>query len=192
MMQVSAVNSSYGDTKYFQNNISISLDSLKSFQYKIGTIYLNYDDFSSFIIKEWSLGTNKTQNYTSSYLDTATFNYVTVASTYQIQPLSSLNFSYGLLKVAVVTRPVTLMFQLRVNGIFELSPLQTKFNKAYLSKFDTMSDVAIQKHLEGLIGTICGLAILCVIATLLGVSVINSIHNTILLFGHIARFEIDR
>ena len=191
-MQVSAVNSSYGDTKYFQNNISISLDSLKSFQYKIGTIYLNYDDFSSFVIKEWSLGTNKTQNYTSSYLDTATFNYVTVASTYQIQPLSSLNFSYGLLKVAVVTRPVTLMFQLRVNGIFELIPLQTKFNKAYLSKFDTMSDVAIQKHLEGLIGTICGLAILCVIATLLGVSVINSIHNTILLFGHIARFEIDR
>jgi hypothetical protein len=55
-----------------------------------------------------------------------------------------------------------------------------------------MFNNAIQKHLEGLVGTICGLAILCVIATFLGISVINSIHNTILLFGHIARFEIDR
>lgn len=127
-MQVSAVNSSYGDAKYFQNNISISLDSLKSSQYKISTVYLNYDDFSSFVIKEWTLGSNKAQNYTASNLDTATFNYVTVASTYQIQPLSSLNFGYELLKQAVVTRAVTLMFQLKVNGIFELIPLQTKFN----------------------------------------------------------------
>jgi len=55
-----------------------------------------------------------------------------------------------------------------------------------------MLNNAVQKHLQGLIGTICGLVILCVIATLLGLSVINSIHNTILLFGHIARFEIDR
>jgi hypothetical protein len=44
----------------------------------------------------------------------------------------------------------------------------------------------------GLIGTIVGLFVMFVVAIVVGVSVVNSIQNTIMLFGHIGRYEIDR
>jgi hypothetical protein len=94
MMQVSAVTNSSVDFAYSQGNISVSLSSLRVSQFDIDTVYLNYGDFTGLQVKEWALGSNNAQNYTVYNLDTSTFDYVTLASTYQIQTQASLNFSY--------------------------------------------------------------------------------------------------
>lgn len=192
LMQVTSYNPSVGDFSYYQGNISVSIASLQTGQFQIDTIYLNYGDFSNFQVNEWTIGSNLALNYSVYNLDTATFDYITIGSTYQIQLPSALNFSYALLKLKTVTRPVTLIFKIRYNALFELIPYQTKFNQLYLSIFSTLFANSDQKLLLCLIGTICGLIVMLFIAVGVVVSVVNSISNTIMLFGHIARFEIDR
>ena len=192
MMQAAAFDPTVGDFNYSRGNMSVSVDSLQAGQFAIDTIFLNYGDFSSFPVKEWTLGSNLAKNYTVYNLDTSTFDYVTVGSTYKIQNISSLNFSYALLSLTTVTLPVTLIFKIRTNGIFEIIPNQIKFSQLYLNIFSTIFDDSDQKKLLGLIGTICSLVFMLFVAIGVVISVINSINHTIMLFGHIARYEIDR
>ena len=74
MMQAAAFDPTVGDFNYSRGNMSVSVDSLQAGQFAIDTIFLNYGDFSSFPVKEWTLGSNLAKNYTVYNLDTSTFD----------------------------------------------------------------------------------------------------------------------
>lgn len=86
----------------------------------------------------------------------------------------------------------TILFKTRYNSLFELLPAQATFKRTYNNIFNDIAQKQTTNINIQLSVVLVALLIICIVATLLALSVITKADSTMLLFGHLTRGEVEK
>jgi hypothetical protein len=176
----------------YQNNISVSVTSLQNGQFNINKIYLNYGSYQNAYTLKWIINPNGAISSTSSIIDANVLDFVTSSSSFNQAAQAALAFSLVLKQTTNITQPFMDFFKIRQTGLYETLASKQTFQTYYFQVFSNLfTQQQAYANLE--LGLALGLlALILAVIVPLSLSVLNSIDQTILLFGYMNRSEIEK
>ena len=172
------------------NNISLAVDSVQNGQYAVDTIYLRHQNFNPFSTKQYTIGANRVVTFQTLNINSHIFDYVTVSASMKSLSQASLNFSPQVFQVTTVDAATTIFFKVRYNSLFQILPTE----KAFINTFESyFNDLLMFKNSQAKIFIIVSVLLILLIflvAIILAISVVKKTDMTMLLFGHLTRYEV--